>query len=669
MRMAELGPLAIALLVLTATGPFSTSVEADEPEITREPAASVESGSPHPLDLVSANLSALRFERALEDLGQFLSSTEPDDPERLRALVLRSQANVALGRFDAAERDYREILQLRPGFRPDAAATPRRAMDRFEKVSRELVGRVRLALVPATARVSAGGVDLVAETDGTIALLAGEQTLLIAAPGFDAARLTLQVPAGGNSTEKVILVPNARSVVFRTEPEGVEILVDGVLAGTTSRNAEAPHEAAQLVVEHLPLGEHQFELRRSCFRTERRQDVLSADLLDPTPRVYSVIALVPVRASIELTGGVRDSEVRIDGVSRGKLPLSPVELCPGEHAIEVERGGRLLWRSIERLVEGEDRQLWVTVRPNALVLGRSPPPEDLVRLGEHFNLHFHPDGSGLAAGAVDTWEADELPLTFDLVFAAEAESSASPGGAWHLHSPVLGARVHGVPLPRALGAPEIERSLWGFSTADSRRWGPAVVVSVLAGGAAEQAGLRVGERVVSLGGEPVRGAAELSRRLTSISPAGEAVLGIDGPEGRRSTTLRPTSGLRLPAPGMDSSQQVINAAWLRAIAASEPGTARAAAALAGLAWLLGESGRSAAAIDTWRRVEWPERAGLSRGTGQYFLGRELQRAGRTAEAAAALREAASSEATAWDDTGPTIAPAARDRLTDLGHAR
>ena len=54
------------------------------------------------------------------------------------------------------------------------------------------------------------------------------------------------------------------------------------------------------------------------------------------------------------------------------------------------------------------------------------------------------------------------------------------------------------------------------------------------------------------------------------------------------------------------------------------------------------------------------------GTVQYYLGRELQQIGLEADAIRAHRAAAASEATAFDDEGPSIAPAARDRLADLG---
>jgi hypothetical protein len=65
-------------------------------------------------------------------------------------------------------------------------------------------------------------------------------------------------------------------------------------------------------------------------------------------------------------------------------------------------------------------------------------------------------------------------------------------------------------------------------------------------------------------------------------------------------------------------------------------------------------------------VRWPERAGIGAGTVQYYSGRALERMGREDAAVEAYRAAAASAATTGTDGGPAIAPAARDRLADLG---
>jgi hypothetical protein len=87
---------------------------------------------------------------------------------------------------------------------------------------------------------------------------------------------------------------------------------------------------------------------------------------------------------------------------------------------------------------------------------------------------------------------------------------------------------------------------------------------------------------------------------------------------------------------------------------------------ANLALLYAENGLHGAAARAWRRVTWEERQGIGRGTAQYYLGRALERLGQEQEAVEAYRAAARSAGTAFNDEGPPVAPAARDRLADLG---
>ena len=94
----------------------------------------------------------------------------------------------------------------------------------------------------------------------------------------------------------------------------------------------------------------------------------------------------------------------------------------------------------------------------------------------------------------------------------------------------------------------------------------------------------------------------------------------------------------------------------------------ASAALANLALLLSDYEHHQLAADSWRRVRWGKRQGIGEGTSAYYLGRELELLGRENEAVAAYTQAVSSVSTAFDDDGPRVAPAARDRLADLGRA-
>jgi hypothetical protein len=108
----------------------------------------------------------------------------------------------------------------------------------------------------------------------------------------------------------------------------------------------------------------------------------------------------------------------------------------------------------------------------------------------------------------------------------------------------------------------------------------------------------------------------------------------------------------------------VRAAWAVVDAAGDG--EEVPAATANLALLLSTYGRHELAARIWRRVTLADRTGIGSGTVQYYLGRELERLGAEEDAMRAHRAAAASGATAFDDEGPRIAPASRDRLADLG---
>jgi membrane-associated protease RseP (regulator of RpoE activity) len=202
-------------------------------------------------------------------------------------------------------------------------------------------------------------------------------------------------------------------------------------------------------------------------------------------------------------------------------------------------------------------------------------------------------------------------------------------------------------------------------TVDSEVGGSARVAEVVDGGSAAAAGIRPGDRILTLGGTEVSGSAQVQTILGIASM--NAPLEIEWSSGAadaRKARLRGVSTPLLPAVTQDPFQRAVRAAW--AIVDSICDVERAPIALANLAMLLSASGRHEASADVWSRVALPERAGIGSGTVQYYLGQELQVQGRLTEAGVAYRAAAASSATAFDDGGPEIAPAARDRLADLG---
>ncbi len=613
------------------------------------------------LDAIHEDLVGLRFEKALAAIEALLGDTSLSVARRAQALVLRAQTHVAFGDLNAAEADYRAILELRPGYVPEPSLTPSKAMKRFDRVQAKMIGRLAIVLDPEDARLEVDGVEIVPTADGGVPLLAGEHTVEARRKGFDPMAKTVLVQAGSQASVELQLVPNSRSVWIYTIQDDVEVTLDGSVVGRTRRpsGAEFAGRPAELLLEELPPGEHLFEMSKPCFRSERRQDNLTIDLLDRGPKRYAPMDLVPQRSTLVLVGGPATGEVVVGGRTAGSLPLDPLEMCPGTYPVEVRHGSRTIWRSVEQLVPSRETVVDVEPRPNVVLVGLDGWPATLEPLASGFNVVTVDAPSSGAPSTVAEWKGVELDPGTDLAFVAR-----SGGDGWDLFSPVLQVIVTIQDAVPALIRPRWNRGAWGFQTTDSRIGGRATVVQVVERGPAFDAGLKVGDRIVSIGGSEVAGAHQIRDLLGFLSS--RAPLAVEwqsdgGKQHKAELKGHPTTFLD-PGPHAPA-QAVFRAAWARVDAAVDR---ERPAALANLAMLLAEFDRHAEAAQVWRRVGWSERPGIGKGTAQYFLARELELLGAEEDAVRAFRFAAESEATAIDDEGPRIGPAARDRLTDLG---
>lgn len=284
------------------------------------------------LDGIRKDLAELRFEKALVEIEALLASPQLTEDERVETLIMRAQAHAAYGDLDAVETDYREILKRRPAYVPEGTLTPPKAMTRFNKVRSAFVGSVQLAVTPPDdVEVSVDGRKVVPAADGVVRVLAGDRVVRVERGGFDTVENSVAVKAGESTRLEVRLIPNARTVVVRTEPDGVAIKLDGVPVGTTQRPWETAGEppAAELVVDNVSLGDHTFELTKPCFRTVLLEDFVTVDINDYSPRVFKPVTLERVHSRLVLEGGPKGAEVRVDDVPFGDLPLEPLDLCPG----------------------------------------------------------------------------------------------------------------------------------------------------------------------------------------------------------------------------------------------------------------------------------------------------------------------------------------------------
>ena len=146
------------------------------------------------LDSIREDLVELRFEKALAALQTLLGDPRMSPTDRTETWILLSQTHVAFGDLAAAEEDYRAILAMRPAFRPSVTLTPKKAMDRFEKVRKQLVGQLKIEVDPSDALLTVDGIPMHLGPDGTLSLLGGREVIIHAErDGFDSFEYPVQV--------------------------------------------------------------------------------------------------------------------------------------------------------------------------------------------------------------------------------------------------------------------------------------------------------------------------------------------------------------------------------------------------------------------------------------------------------------------------------------------
>ncbi len=657
------GVALLCVVLVLAAFPSTAVTASDVPE------SAVASDAPpadSPLRAAERDLTAGRLRAALEKIRSFLSDPGRTEEERLDALVLRCRTHVARRDWKAAERDFREVLSIRPGFVPAESEFAPGARSRFERIRTTMVGGIRLELHPPDAAVTVDGRPTTVGPDGAIPLLAGVHTVRAALDGFDPEEVAVEVIPDRIAPAVIRLVPNGRDIVVRTELDEVTVTFDGLIVGPTRRSDGAPPESAsELRIAAVAPGEHRIELSKPCYRPAALGVLLTIDLLDPSPQIYGPVSLEPLRARLALEGGADGAEVFVNGSRVGTLPLPVLGLCPGPARVEVRAHGRVVWRSDSVLEADQATVIEVKPRPNLVGVAEELLDPSAREWTSSFNRVATlpaPSGDGFETGDGLALFPD-LPKDADLVLASRRAVDGAVVDAF-VFSPILR-----VVAPFAAGTashpPRGRRATLGFRLVDSRMGGPARVVAVSPGGPAASAGVVPGDRVVALDGILVTTARGALDAIESRDPGTRIVLRLQSASGReREVACTARGSAFLPDGGLDPLADIVLAAWARMDAAvrSEP---LSSDAWATLGVILSRHGRSADAESAWREVRWGDRTGLGDGTAAFYRGIELLRQGRLRESAELMRAAAASSATSSSDDGPEVAPAARDCLREI----
>jgi tetratricopeptide (TPR) repeat protein len=616
------------------------------------------------IEAIRGDIVALDLEKALAAIDSLLARPGLPDATRADAFELRAQAHVAGDDLDAAERDYRAILELRPDYVPNPELMTRRATERFVRVEAATVGRIHLDLDPPDAALTLDGRAIVRAGAGSFKAIAGERRLRVDRRGFDPAELPVRVVAGEETLLKVVLVPNARHLVVRTDVAGVAVALDGTAVGTTARPSAAEAVGsvpAELLIEDVAIGEHVLTLQKSCFATEKFQEIVRVDMADRSPERLRVATMRPARTRVTAAGAAYAGELRVDGDAVAALPLETFTMCPGRRAIEVVASGRVVWSGV--MDAGEtDMTLDLSPRPTCVLVG-AEWPKAWGAAATAWSLRDRVDPPAAAdLTSAQGWAPVTLPPGTDLALGVVPRSGVAGEDRVLLYSPALGW-IEDRPLPPRAGRPEWNVPSIGASLVDSPSG--VMVATVARGGPGAVAGVLPGDRVLAAGGVKLTRAADANAAVRAVARGSKLVVEIAPPQGeRRTVEVLPITRPRVEAILAEGDSAIVRAAWAAADAAA--GGSEAPVALANFAALLERAGRSGPAADAWRKVRaiaGESVALLARA--DYALGVAAASGGAASEAAELFGRAKAEAEQAGD---VVLAAAAADRLADLGIA-
>jgi hypothetical protein len=521
------------------------------------------------------------FSRIITVLQRRLAAGDDDEARALLVanLAYRARANFNTGANREAEADMRALITADPTATLDRVQVSPRLVDVFDGLQADMVGYLEFAVSPADAEIRVDG-RLLEIGVASHVVVAGVHPVVVERAGYQAVQEDRDVSAGDNVLIDHVLVRLSAVVQVLTRPAGAQVSVNGTFLGVTGGTAPANFsptgDAAlypgsdfsdELGIEGLQPGVHTIEVSLDGYRT-RRVDLDVADLAD----YRAAVVLEETRGTVVLEGLSDGAEVTVDGT--GATPQRPggggggsprLELSPGSHTIEVAQGPAGVFAASVDVVDRQEQTLQVRLCPGLAFLG--------VLGGDERGVRDLTELLVGTLGAIDNWTLLDrtwaapafagVNLTPDILRVAAEQPTPTPdwpavqaefdreapGSVYMigvLNDDLLAtyadlwiwSAAPGPPQPDVVrvgidSSADIASLAGGFQTSTflSGTWlgaqlvdvGDAVTVtSVSAAGPAETAGLMVGDRVVSIAGENITGAA-VARSTVDAATAGTAV--------------------------------------------------------------------------------------------------------------------------------------------------
>jgi tetratricopeptide (TPR) repeat protein len=659
------------------------------------------------------------------DAGKLQEGGESALHSVAEALDLRARAYFNLGDRDRAAADFAKLLRVDIDYQIDRRVVSPKVIDLYEQVKKENVGTLSVSTDPPGAVVYLNDEEVSRTPVSGRAIMGGTYKLRLALKGFVDHQEDLILNPRTELKRDIKLTPNRRTLQFITEPSGVNVLIDGAVAGTTFgslspelqsqvKNAglDPAKASAPLVIPNVEPGEHQVRFEKECFEPQPRTIQVTLDLEKNSVQSFQPVALKQEIGTIRVTSHPSGAEVFVDGKSQGMTPLQQAVVCAGDREIRVAKKGEGVWFDQVRIKPDATNLLDATLRPTLLYVGTfrldewgrlSWSDEDKLLLDQLSSLRSVNQVRGndtlkslresLVAELQQPTQAEKLrkgaglppARVLDSLGRFQADlllvgiSLSEQGGkgreALFLYSSEqpepdvvkldLGklAEVQDY-LTRFDRVPELTRPWVGASFTDTLLGEGPVAVRVVKSGPGDRAGLLAGDQVISVNGKKVSEAKALLVETAGWKEKDRLSFSV-----RRDATTQ-SVGLTVESTPvlipLYSPDRLYNKALCdyRQLArgADEPFQRALAQVNLGLAFMHFQA-YDKALSESFNVVNLPPGGGISRGTVRYYQGLCYLKKDLVPEARTAFQEAAASpDATLESNDGPPVAARAKNLL-------
>ncbi|HEV8334812.1 MAG TPA: PEGA domain-containing protein [Candidatus Polarisedimenticolia bacterium] len=640
------------------------------------------------------------------------------------ALDLRARSYFNQGDRERARADFQKLLKVKIDYQIDSKMVSPKVIELFNDVKKASVGSLSVATDPPGAEAFLGEDPLDKTPIVGRALMQGTYKLRLVLKGFEDYEEDVAVTPRTELKKEVRLKPNRRILQFVTQPNGVNVLVDGQLVGTTfgtlppeqqslARDAgiDPARASAPLLVPNVTPGDHQVRFEKECYEPTPRSVTVTLDVERNAPQTFQPVVLKQDMGQISITSHPSGAEVLVNGRSQGTTPLQQTTVCAGEQEIRLVKKGEGTWFEKVRIKPDVLNTLDARLRPTLLYLGT-------FRLDVWGRLNWSDEDATLLEGLKTLRSVNQVRANDDLKTFREAlvKEMTRPEGVDELK------KGKGIPAPRVLDAlnkfqadllmavlsieepsgkgtstvwlyaadqpapdraaidltheedvravlarfdrvPEQSRPWVGAAFSDSLIGEGPVVVRLAKGSPAASAGLLPGDQIVTMNSKKISEARSLAPS-SGWKENDKAVFGVkrEGPVLTVPVTVGSTPVL-VPLNSPDYFYNKILCDYRQMSRGADTPLERSLALVnLGIAFMHFQS-YDKALTEAFNLASLPAGPGISRGTVRYYQGLCYQKKELVPEARTAFQEAAASpDATLESNDGPPVAARARKLL-------